>query len=143
MYWPKFESDLLSSTVLSLKKRSKALQHKSIGIKCQRVMEKGKDGPEEKLELEVSYFGSERDISLSVFIWDNRWVWIDIREPAKKGWLWQWEYEGRLLGNLDGRRIVEAIENTLSRTFMMTENNTGDFTKVWETLVARGPQEVE
>ena len=136
MYWPTFTSEFLQSIAKGLKKRSKALKHKSWEFKCERVLEQGQRDKQEKLEFDIRCFGENRDTFIRLFVWDDRWAWIDARESAKKEQLFEWDYEGRLLGDVGPQRVVTALEETLER------RQPEDLDSVWRELLANGPQKV-
>ena len=139
MYWPRFEDSLLEDIAFSLRKRRKTLKHSTDGIRCERLVEIEDSETTEKMELEVRLTNKT---SVRVFAWSDRWLWVDARASAKKGWAWEWTRDGRLLGGCGGKDVVGAIENTLSKTHFVDSQQTDVFTEIWKRLLARGPEEV-
>ena len=136
MYWPEFQSALLGDLVNSLKKRSKALKHKTETLSCERVLVEEGSVRVEKLELVMS---SYRRVALRFSLWDDGWAWADARQPSKKGWVWEWTYDGRLLGRYGGREVEEALELTFDRACETPVEAPKALTQIWKPLLAQGP----
>ncbi|MCG8593929.1 MAG: hypothetical protein MI785_06070 [Kiloniellales bacterium] len=136
VYWPSFESAPLSDLVKSLKKRSKALKHKTETLSCERVLVEEGSVRVEKFELVMS---SYRRVALRFFLWEDGWAWVDARQPSKKGWVWVWTYEGKLLGRYGGKEVEEALEMTLDSVCETPAETLKALTQIWKPLLAQGP----
>lgn len=140
MYWPAFENERLADFAKSLRKRSKALKHKTEVLSCERVFEV--EGPDrlEKAEVAMRDYHQTR---LRFFLWADSWAWVDARLSSKSGWVWEWSYEGRLLGRYGGRDLVAALETTLFEAHSMTASDINGLTQIWQPFLARGPRAID
>ncbi len=134
MYWPRFEEPFLHDVVLGLKKRSKALKHKSLGLSCERVRERNAGDWQEIAELKITGF----DGTLEARLWSERWIWVHAGQGGNNRW--SWTSEGRLVGDCGGRQLVATFEETLSAMFEMDETETAYFDDIWRPLIAQGPR---
>lgn len=135
MYFPTPENQFLNDVVLSIKRRRKALKHKNVSVVCERLVEDDGGKIREKIELE---FLKIRGVSIRIFLWSDRLIWIDSRAHCRNGWIWDWSCEGRVLGSLSGREIVKSVEDMLDLSSTMSTENLGNFAKIWEGKLARG-----
>lgn len=140
MYWPKFENPFLMEITECLRKRNKALKHKVREIKCERIIEIEDGQRTEKVELEFRTWGERGKTCVRVYAWADRWAWIDARAATKQGWAWEWNYEGRLLGEFGGREAVGGIEDTLQQAHNMEPRRMQELTDIWARLLAQGPK---
>jgi hypothetical protein len=140
MYWPEFENPFLMEISDNLRKRHKALKHKTSEIKCERIVEIEDGQRTEKIELEFRPSIDGCKVCVRAFAWSDRWMWIDARSATKQGWAWEWNYEGRLLGEYGGREVVGSIEVILSKVYNIEPRRTGELTNVWTRLLAQGPK---
>jgi len=139
--FPTFENEFLNSVVYSLRKRHKSLKHKLHSITCNKVYEVYEDNTKlEKLELDFRESRTYNGMTCRLFVWPDRWVWVDARKATKKGWEWEWTFEGRLLGGYGGRELISAIEEAL---FESTDENFKpimfEVKEIWRPLLAKGP----
>ena len=74
--------------------------------------------------------------------WPDRQIWLDARCSTKKGWAWEWTYDGRLLGSVDPPNVIKALEATLDPLQQMDNSRTHELSKPWIRLLAKGPQPV-
>jgi hypothetical protein len=139
MYLPTSDKEIIKSTLLAFKKRHRAINYNARTLRCDKIIERNADGDIEKIEIEV---GLQLDPRITLNVWQDRWVLVDARLAAKKGWVWEWRYEGRLLGVHSGRTLIETLERTMSATFEMTAEKTDRLTAMWHPLLARGPKGV-
>jgi hypothetical protein len=109
-------------------------------LRFERILER-EDGVETgKLEVDCAI---GRRISIRLYVWDDRWIWIDARQGSKAdGWLWDFSDQGRLIGGLTGRNLVNAFEHSIVATSGMTKERLDRFHDIWSTIFARGPQEI-
>lgn len=142
MYRPSFNDPFLESIRFSLSKRSKALKHNTQSCSFERVWEGELDSRIEKIEICLNLHDDSRGTRVRLYAWDNGWLWLDARAAQKKGWRWEWSYEGRRLGEFDGRDIVAALEDTISAASFREAGETDDFTEIWQNMLARGPAPV-
>jgi hypothetical protein len=133
---PTFEDDFLNAVVESLRRRRKAISHKSAAIRVERIREVDGNCETEKLEINLKLYDK---ISVRLHAWQTRWIWLDVRKSSKRGWVWSWEQEGRPLPPLGGREIVDALETTHDLAFDMNAARTHEFTAIWAPMLARGP----
>jgi hypothetical protein len=140
MYLPSFESELLKDVVESLRKRHKSLKHRVREIACERVLEKIDERTWERLDIEFIEPAGAMKRSLRLRLWDDRYVWVDCRAPQKKGWAWEWSDEGRLLGDCNGRRLLELFEQTLDVSASMETSRLQEFATIWRKVLAKGPK---
>lgn len=139
VYWPGFDDTFLADLSAALRKRRKALKHRSERLNCERLIEIDDGARLEKMELEI---GLWRRDCLRLHACSDRWLWVDGRAPAKKGWAWEWSYDGRLAGTFTGREVVGAIEKTLDQIGRSKPPAVHELTGIWKKLLARGPEEV-
>ncbi len=137
-YLPSSENEFLANVLASMKKRQRAIKYKTKAMTCDKVIETHDDVRKEKLE--ASFRRTESN--LRAFIWEDRWVWIDFRSPSKRGWRWEWSFEGRLLPAHDGRMLVDALEKTLDAAPRDDESDVSAFGEIWRILLAQGPKPV-
>ena len=141
---PEFENEFLADVARSVKKRHKALKHSIRSINCDKVYEADESGEKsEKLELTLRQSSSPKGLQLRLFAWPDRWVWVDARQAAKKGWKWEWTHEGRLLGVFGGRDLISAVEKALFDSIDDDFNPvTSEVAEIWRPLLAKGPVRV-
>jgi hypothetical protein len=142
MYLPSSDNAFLSSLIESLRKRHKALKHKTRKIACDKVIEEHDGERIEKLEFAFRSGTHDRDLRLRAFVWEDRWVWIDCRVPGKMGLQLEWSYDGRLLPSHDGRAFITALEATMSHAYSVDAVSTSGLDLIWSPLLARGPKRV-
>lgn len=131
---PRPKSPFLADALRCLAKRRKAIRHKVRDIAVEKVLER--TGSEEREKLEIACTGP----ALRLFLWDDRWVFVDARTLAKhQGWTWEFTYQGRLAGGVDARRLVAALEETIEA---VTFQSTARLEQLWKPLLASGPRPV-
>ena len=133
---PTFETTFLSEIGESIRRRQKALKHKTFGMKCERAWESSEGLKREKLELTLSGPPRSKDAQLRFFAWSDRWIWADAREGGTPGWKWEWTVEGSVLGNVTGRDVVNAVESSYSASpFLSDRNFKGEINAIWKPLL--------
>lgn len=137
-YWPTFESPFLDETAKSLRKRSKSLGRKCSDFDRERVWEVDGTARREKAEFSFSLWGP-RPVRVTCHLWDDRWIWIDVRQPAKRGWVFEWEHQGRI-GATEPRLMAQAIEQTLDIHFDNDVGRIADLDQIWRPIAAIGPR---
>jgi hypothetical protein len=136
---PSFKNEFLEEVAESLRKRRKSLKHRSRQILVNKTYEMTDGKQEERLD---AFLESWSDAQLQMVARSNRFVWLSGGLLTKKGWTWNWTYEGRLLGAVSARAAVEALEKTFDLAFSMEEARIGELTAVWKPLLAKGPVEI-
>jgi hypothetical protein len=124
--------------LLAFKKRHRAINYQSHEIRCDKIIERYDPKDIEKIEIKLSALDKTR---IALNIWEDRWVLVDARQSTKKGWAWEWRYDGRLLGLHTGKDLIAALEQTMAATFQITRDATDDLTRIWRPLLARGPKD--
>ena len=126
------KSEFLADTLRCLAKRRKAIRHKVRDIAVEKVLERTGRGEREKLEIACT------GPALRLFVWDDRWVFIDARTLVKdKGWTWEFTDQGRLVGGADGRGLVAALEETIEA---VSSQSSAALKQIWKPLLASGPR---
>jgi hypothetical protein len=142
---PRFENEFLEDVADSLRKRLKAISHQASRIDGQKVYETVGSAKEEKFEIYLAKTSSRNGPRIRVNVWADRWISVDAREPSPKGvkgWLWEWTTEGRLMGGLGGKEIVQALEAGISSLYQIDKDRVHKFDEIWRPILARGPVEV-
>jgi len=137
---PGSDNDFLSDILFSIKKRSKSLRYRSSEISVERVFEEVDGERLEKVELEIQ--PSSGDAKLLIEVWQDRWVVVSCSERTKVQ-KWDWFYEGKLLPVYNGKAFVGAVEATRSHCFEMNSRKVSLFSRVWQPLLAKGPELVK
>lgn len=133
-------SAFLADLLESLRRRRKAIRRHVRDFAVEKVLER-EDGEElEKLEVECGLPGRERT-TVRLFVWEDRWVWVDARSMVdrKQGWAWEFSAEGRAAGGADGRRLVEALEASIAAASPVEDDNAAILRGLWKPLLAAGP----
>ena len=127
------KSQFLAAVLATLAKRRKAIRHKTRHIAADRVLERMSAEEHEKLEV-TSDVGMAR---LRLFVWDDRWVFIDARTPTKNsGWEWEFTCQGRLIGE-EAAALIRAFEASVDAA---ASQSSEALQRVWKPLLASGPR---
>lgn len=132
-------SEHLAELAEGLRRRSRALKHSGGELRCERTIERFEDRDREKLEVTFRRRPNTKSVTVRLFAWSDRWVWIDAREPTKQGWKWEWTAEGRVSGAGLGKKIVDALERTIAASGEASETIQDDLQLLWKPLLATGP----
>lgn len=138
MIFPEPKNRHLKTYIFSLKKRSKAIKYKCDSIQCERVIENFQQRRVEKIETEVQFI--DRTQQLRLFIWEDRWIWLDARKSSKSGWVWEWEFSGRVINDETFVDTIKLFERTIEA---VSHNKIDTLLKLevfWEKIVATGPK---
>ena len=119
----------------ALSNRRKAIRYRLRRVSAEKVLERTDSQEREKVEITCEGHGQK----LRLFLWDDRWVFIDARMPSKRGWAWEFTYQGRLIGAADARSLVGALEQSIDAS---TLGDTAALERVWRPLLAAGPRPV-
>ncbi len=98
MSWPNFNSRFLNSISIAFKKRRKAIKHHVRSFRIDRVLYESDSSLMERCDIELELYGSTSCV-LRSSVWENRYAWVEFRKPAKIGWEFYWEREGRVPGD--------------------------------------------
>jgi hypothetical protein len=140
--FPSPNSKSLQDVVSALKKRTKTLKHYGFILSCERLLIIDDGVESEKLELVYrSRHGGYRP-SVGCWVWEDNSCWVRASQGSKNGWLWQWDYEGRLFSDDIGRTLVSALEGTMGLVGEMSTDRIRDFDEIWEPILACGPRPV-
>lgn len=126
-------SPFLTDLAVALDKRRRAIRYKVRDLR----IEKGNDrlSADEPDKLEVT--GKVGPAKLRVFVWEDRWVFVDARTPTKReGWSWESTHEGRLIGG-DAEVLVSALEASIDAA---RSQSSDDLSRLWKSLLASGPR---
>ena len=135
--FPKSDHEALADFLEAIRKRSRALKYKFAVVECERVIELKDREAHERIELRLAE-RSTRGLRLTLWLWDDRCCWFDARRGAKSGWAFEWSYDGRLVGELAGRGLIEALEKA-HELIAVYEGNAEQLTSLWRPLLLRGP----
>jgi hypothetical protein len=130
------KSGFLADIHFSLAKRRKAIRHKVRDIAAEKVKERSEGVEREKLEITREIDG--RGTSLRLFLWEDRWTFVDARRPTKReGWAWVFTSEGRAV--VDARTIIEGLEASIDAAALQSVEA---FERIWRPMLATGPRPV-
>lgn len=133
-------SEFLAEVLAALKKRRRAIKYTLRELTAEKIVERGEGQDREKLEIGCE-FRSSQHTALRLFLWGDRWIWVDARSLKKgDGWTWHFTHEGRAVGGLTGRQIVEALEASIAASSPVHNNHTELLEQVWRPILALGPR---
>jgi hypothetical protein len=128
------KSAFLADTLRCLAKRRKAIRRKVRDIALEKVLERT-DG-QEREKVEITCTGP----TFRLFVWDDRWVFVDARALAKgQGWTWEFTYQGRLMGGVEAPGLVKAFEDSIEAAGVQSS---ATLERVWKPLLASGPRPI-
>jgi hypothetical protein len=139
---PPFRDEFLELMAVSFRKRSKAISHMTAAtVEVDKVYREVESHQHETLEFNL--WNRTGDPTLKIIVWHDRWVWLDARAGSKRdGWLWEWNFNGRLLGDKSGKDFVEAAEKTIWGLHSAKKGLTDHLNTAWSPLLARGPKAI-
>jgi len=141
---PKFENSFLNEVAESFTKKRKSLAYDSHDLRFNKVYDIVEDKKVEKVEIFIQSSSSRNCIKMRLYVWGDRWIWIDARKGRKKGWEWEYSKDGRLSGHSSPRQLIEAFKKFYSASCHFdTQSFIQDAASVWETILAIGPIEVK
>jgi hypothetical protein len=129
------ESTFLDELLSSLRRRRKAIRHRTRTLRFERVSDSIDGSESAKVEIECVLLAPRTVLRLSA--WEDRWVWVDARRSGKIGWVWQFTAEGRLLGNRLARELVSAFEASIG-----DQGSEAALRAIWAPILAQGPRRV-
>lgn len=126
-------SNFLAGVAIALDKRRKAIRYSLRNLKVESCEERLSDEEPDKLEIT----GKLGRTNLRLFVWEDRWVFVDARTPMKgDGWAWESTHEGRLTAG-DAQVLVNALEASIAAA---SGQSSDEFERVWKPLLATGPR---
>lgn len=143
-YWPAFDSAFLSEIVSRIKNRSKSLKHSVETFSCERVREKTEGVEYEKLEMTFQpWGGGPRPVQITFYCWDDRWLWLDVRQSAKSGWVFEWQHQGRV-GKAGPRAIASLLLQSVRLLYGEDLDSALQFlNEKWQAVAISGPKELQ
>jgi hypothetical protein len=134
------QSPYLRDIAEAFRRRHRAISSKSIELLGERLFENHQGTQLEKIEFTFRRRRMGKAPVVRLFIWSDRWVWIDAREASKLGWRWQWTDEGRTLTATVGQTMVQAFEESLAAIWGEPRDIEQRLHAIWKPLLATGPQ---
>jgi len=134
-YWPEFSSEFLEGISSSVRRRRKSIKNKVREYSVDKIIEATDNRRHEKLELE--FLLSVNRATVRAYFWDDRLAWIDIRQPSKNGWIFEWSKEGRI-GGVSEKFIVKALESSLDISHKFNKRSNEDLADCWEQIILSG-----
>lgn len=122
------------------RKRRKALGRRFSEMDAQRIVERIEGVDRDKIEITLRRRAkAPNSLTFRLYIWPDRWVWLDVREGGKQGWAVAFTREGRLSGQGSAALVLELVERTydaLVSNGVVTEAS--PFSE-WDRVLLRGP----
>ncbi len=106
------ESPYLQGFMKSFMKRSKAMKHKVKTYELSKEFEEGDNVVYERFNVDFTLWGAQPP-TIRLSLWDDRWLWIDVRQRSKRGWVFECQHEGRI-GDCPYEKIVGALEESIA-----------------------------
>lgn len=132
------ESKFLDDVLESFRRRSKALKHRNAKPKLERFLEVHEGQSIERLEVQIDR--KPRQI-LRLTLWSDRQIDVLAAEAIRgAGWRFQYQNAGRFAGGVDGRKVVAAVEASLSAMFEIASEDVPQLEQIWKPLIAKGPR---
>jgi hypothetical protein len=131
------DATFLEEVLFALGRRRKAIRYRVRDLDVQRTT----DEDSEKLSIECKPMGVQRTI-VRLFVWPDRWIWIDARKSSKNGWVWQFTMDGRLAGGLAAEDLIKALEGSISASQPVKDAAEKGLDKLWKPLLAQGPRPI-
>jgi hypothetical protein len=125
-----------------LRRRSRALKHKTHSVECERAFEEADGKRTERIDITLRRSRSSQGLVLRAKIWQDRWTWIDARSAGKNGWTREWTVEGRAAGGVSGQALTRAIEEAFDAISISKAADDATLNEVWNAILVRGPRPV-
>ena len=140
---PTFTSPFLYDVTKSFSKVRKSIKYDAYEVKFNKVMDLVDGRKSEKIEISIRSSASRSDVITRLYIWDDRWLWLDSRKSQKKGWEWEYNIEGRLSGLATEKNLMEALKAFYKESLFYNDDNIiSQANTHWKKLIATGPIEV-
>jgi len=130
MFLPKFNDPYLKEIARNLKRQQKSITSGAYVVSCQRVREPDVEGWLEIVEISIN----NEDHQIYLRLWSNRWILLEatLRQTS-------WTMEGRLLGDIGGRRLIDNLRATQTIACNSADADDEEFLDIWNPVIARGP----
>ena len=133
-------SGFLSELVACWTKRRRAISRKLAQLKFEKLIEREGGSEQAKIEIDCIVTRSPTT-SVRLFVWQDRWCWVDARSRIKlQPWTWQFTYQGLLVGGIAARELVVALEESLFAASPVQSDHAGHLLEIWQPILARGPR---
>jgi hypothetical protein len=139
---PTSDQAWIADVLDGLRRRSRALKHKTHSVECERVFEEADGQRIERLDLTLRHSRSSQGFVLRAKTWEDRWTWIDARGGGKSGWSFEWSTEGRAAGGLTGQKLTAAIEETFDAIATASATEDGALGELWKPILLHGPRTI-
>lgn len=123
----------------AFRRRHRAISSKGTQLLGERVIESDQSSQRERIELTYRHRRRTKCPVVRLFVWSDRWAWVDAREAAKTGWRWEWTSEGRIVGTETAKTIVQAFEATIASIGDDLPMISPKLNAIWKPLLAIGP----
>ena len=134
------ESPYLREICDAFRRRRRAISHKGgAELRGERVIEVNDGVRRERVEITLARRRSGGAVC-RLWVWSDRWAWVDAREGSKQGWRWGWTLDGRILGTQTSAAIVRALEETWGVTGCDPSSIPEELRAIWKPLLAKGPE---
>lgn len=130
---PSFVHDVSSS----LAKRARAIKHRGVQLVSEMREPILPDEPHGSVELRLGYSINGSRVQLRVTVWDDRWVWIDVRRALKRGWAWSATCEGRYSDHAGSSGLIRRLEETITAS-QEEDNVSSRIQRIWADCLAKG-----
>lgn len=142
---PDFESSFLQDITESFSRVRKSIKYDADDLKFTKVLDKVSNASSEKIEITICSSKSRNSIRIRMYVWDDRWLWIDARRSTNinDGWEWEYTIEGKMSGSSTERELFDTLKSFYKESQMYNaENATSNANLCWKKLIATGPKEV-
>ena len=108
-----------------------------------KVIEVGDQTNSEKIEIGIRTSQSRNSIRIRVYLWDDRWLWVDARKSKKEGWDWEYTSEGRFSNSVSVRELMLSLKSFCKDSESFNVNNVAVLANTyWGKVIAKGPQKI-
>lgn len=138
----KVSGDFTREFAEALRRRAKAITYRGAKIECIPVKEivDGKESDIRRVDLKLSYRVVRVPVKLQLHVWDDRWVWVDVRQSSRIGWAWEYTAEGRFLSSNGARDLIGRLEKTIDATWAAHKDAKKSVDEIWSKCLATGPR---
>ena len=134
---PHASNEALQAFVEAIRSRSRALKPKWRIRECEHFPASETD-EYESVRLHV-HNNARNSVHLSLRLWADRWCRFDAWQGAKKGWQFQWFFDGRLAPGRTGAELVAAFEQAKGYVWCEPVDHAA-LERLWTPLLLRGPR---
>lgn len=136
MITPIFLSNALNDFKDAVLKRSKSLKNRFYDFDLVSLVDNGC----EVAQLTLRRSRSPKSATIKVNVWPDRWIWVDAREMASRGWEWSFGTEGRLSGSMKWSDVIRSVEK-LDDCLVIDTSSEGlrAAARIWQPVLLKGP----